>query len=144
MTATPPAEPTKAGMDLDQVCTAADAAAWLHQEAARHAEAANSESSPDHARAHRLTGSTLEVHAVVIGSYRDPASVSAELQRVADDYRHPDRDSVEPIPEDHRLACGHLADTLGPLAAHLTRIAGAQRHRTGHHARAAAGRPIDL
>ena len=144
MTATPPAKPTEAGIDLDQVRTTGDAAAWLRQEAARHAAAATTESSPTHARALRLTGSTLEAYAVVTGTYRDPAGLGTELRRLADDYRHPDRDTVEPIPEVHRLACGHLADTLGQLAERLTRIAATQRHRTSHHARPTTGRSIDL
>lgn len=144
MTATPLAKPTEAVIDLDAVRTTDDAAAWLRQEAARHAAAAKSDSSPVHARARRLTDSTLEAYAVVTGTYRDPAGLSAELSRLADDYRHPDRDTIEPIPEVHRKACGHLADTLGHLAERLTRIAATQRHRTSHHARPTTGRSIDL
>ena len=144
MTATPPAKPTEAGIDLDQVRTTGDAAAWLRQEAARHAAAATTESSPTHARALGLTGGTLEAYVAVLGTHRDPASIGAELGRLADDYRHPDRDIVEPVPEDHRLACGRLADTLGPLAQQLARIAATQRHRTSHPAWPATGRYIDL
>lgn len=144
MTATPPAKLTETVIDLDEVRTTDDAAAWLRQEAARHAAAAKSESSPIQARARRLTGSTLEAYAVVTGTYRDPAGLGAELSRLADDYRHPDRDTVEPIPEVHRLACRHLADALGPLAQQLDRVAATQRHRTSHHARPAPGRSIDL
>ena len=144
MTATPPAEPTEAGIDLDQVRSTVGAAAWLRQEADRHAAEANTESTLVQARARRATGSTLEVYAAVVGTYRDPGGIGAELGRLADDYRHPDRDAVEPIPEVHRLACGHLADTLGPLAERLTHVAATQRHRTGHHARPSTGRSIDL
>jgi len=144
MTATPPAKPTEAAIDLDDVCTTDDAAAWLRQEAALHAAAAKSDSSPDRARARRLTGSTLEAYAAVTGTYRDPAGLCAELSRLADDYRHPDRDTIEPIPEVHHQACGHLADTLGQLAERLTRIAPTQRHRTSHHARPTTSRSIDL
>jgi hypothetical protein len=144
MTATPPAEPTEAGINVDQVRTTNDAATWLRQEAARHTAEATSESSPDQACALRGASSTLEVYAAVIGTYRDPAGIGAELGRLADDYRHPDRDLVEPMPDVHRLVCGHLADTLGPLAERLTSIAATQRPRTGHPARPAAGRSIDL
>ena len=143
MTATPPAKPTETGIDLDPVHTTDDAAAWLRQEAASHTAEAKSDSSPIHARARRLTGSTLEAYAVVTGTYHDPAGLGAELARLADDYRHPDRDAVEPITEVHRLACGHLADALGPLAQQLDRVAATQR-RTSHHARPTAGRSIDL
>ena len=144
MTTTPPAMPTEAGIDLGQVHTTDDAAAWLRQEGARHAAAAQSDSSPIRARARRLTESTLEAYAAVTVTYRDPAGLGAELSRLADDYRHPDRDTIEPIPEVHRQACGHLADTLGQLAERLTRIAATQRHRTNHYARPTTGRSIDL
>jgi hypothetical protein len=141
---TKPAAPETPGIDLDRVRTTGDAVVWLRQEAARHAAEATTDSSPARARALGLTGSTLEVYATVVGTYRDPAGIGAELARLADDYRHPDRDAVEPIPEVHRLACGHLADTLGPLAERLTRIGAARPPRTSHHARPAACRSIDL
>ena len=143
MTATPPAKPTEASIDLDEVRTTGDAAAWLRQEAARHAAAAKSDTSPIRARACRLTGSTLEAYAVVTGTYRDPAGLGTELRRLADDYRHPDRYPVEPIPEVHHLACRHLADALGPLAQQLDRVAATQPHRTRQHARPAPGQSID-
>jgi hypothetical protein len=144
MTTTPPGEPTEPGIDLDQVHTTGDAAAWLRQEATRFASEAKTESSPVRARALRGASSTLEVYAAVIGTYRDPAGVGAEMGRLADDYAHPDRDLVEPMPEVHRLVCGHLAVTLGPLAERLTGIAATQRPRTGQHVRPAVGRSIDL
>lgn len=144
MSATPPAEPTEAGVDLDQVRTTGDAAAWLRQEAARRTAEAVSASSSVHARALRVTGSTLDAYATVVGTYRDRAGIGAELSRLADDYRHPERDTTEPVLEVHRLACKHLADTIGPLAERLTVAVTTQRHRTGHHARPNSGRSIEL
>jgi hypothetical protein len=134
--------PGKPGIDLDQVRTTGDAALWLRQEAARHAAEATTESSPARARALSLTGSTLEVYAAVVGTYRDPAAIGAELARLADDYRHPDRDAVEPIPEVHRLACKQLGATLGDLAVRLLRVARTRPRRS--HAGPAADRPIDM
>ena len=136
-----PAAPDTPSIDLDQVRTTGDAAVWLRQ-AARHTAAATTESSPAHARALRLTGSTLEVYAAVIGTYRDPAGIGAELARLADDYRHPDRDAVESIPEVHRLACEQLGSTLGDLAVRLLHVARTQPRRP--HASPAADRSIDL
>ena len=140
MTTKPSPSDTR-GIDLGQVRTTGDAAVWLRQEAARHASEATTESSPARARALSLTG-TLEVYAAVIGTYRDPAGIGAELARLADDYRHPDRDSVEPIPEVHRLVCEHLGSSLGDLAVRLLHLAGTQPHRP--HAGPAADRPIDI
>jgi hypothetical protein len=134
--------PDTPGIDLDQVRTTGDAAVWLRQEAARHTAEATTESSPVQARALRGTGSTLEVYATVVGTYRDPAGIGAELARLADDYRHPDRDTVEPIPEVHRLACEQLGSTLGDLAVRLLHLANTRPHRP--HAGPAAARPIDL
>jgi hypothetical protein len=139
---TKPSAPDTPGIDLDQVRTTGDAAVWLRQEAARHAAEATTESSPDNARALGLTGSTLEVYATVVGTYRDPAGIGAELGRLADDYRHPDRDAVEPIPEVHRLACEHLGSTLGDLAARLLHLARTRPHQP--HGGPAADRPIDM
>ena len=127
--ATKPAEPDAPGIDLDQVCTTGDTAVWLRQQAARHTAEATTESSPAGARALRLAGSTLEVYATVVGTYRDPAGIGAELARHAADYRHPDRDAVEPIPDDYRLSCGHLAGVLDTLAQQLTRAAGPKQHQ---------------
>ena len=141
---TKPSAPGTPGIDLDQVRTTGDAAVWLRQEAARHAAEATTESLPARARALGLTGSTLEVYATIVGTYCYPAGIGAELARLANDYRHPDHQAVDPVPEVHRLVCGHLADTLGPLAQRLTRLAAIQVHRTSHHARPAAGRSVDL
>jgi hypothetical protein len=137
-----PAAPDTPVIDLDQVRTTGDAARWLRQEATRHAAEATTESSPARARALSLTGSTLEVYATVVGTYRDPAGIGAELGRLADDYRHPDRDAVEPIPEVHRLVCEQLGSTLGDLAVRLLHLARTQPHRP--HAGPAADRPIDM
>jgi hypothetical protein len=130
------------GIDLDQVRNTGDAAVWLHQEAARHAAEAKTQPSPVQARALRGTGSTLEVYAAVIGTYRDTAGIGAELARLADDYRHPDRDAVEPVPEVHRLVCDQLGSTLGELAVRLLHLARTEPHRP--HVGPAADRPIDL
>ena len=131
--------PDTPGIDLDQVRTTGDAAVWLRQEAARHTAEATTESSPARARALGLTGSTLEDYATVVGTYRDPAGIGAELARLADDYRRPDRHAVEPIPEVHRLACEQLGATLGDLAVRLLHLA-----RTRPHTGPAAHRPIDM
>ena len=139
---TKPSAPDTPGIELDQVRTTGDAAVWLRQEAARHAAEASTESSPARARALRLTGSTLEVYATVVGAYRYPAGIGAELGRLADDYRHPDRHAVEPMPEVHRLACEHLGSTLGDLDMRLLHGARTQRHRP--HAGPVADRPIEM
>jgi hypothetical protein len=139
---TKPAAPDTPGIDLDQVRNTGDASVWLRQEAARHAAEATTECSPDNARALGLTGSSLEVYATVVGTYRDTAGIGAELARLADDYRHPDRDAVGPIPEVHRLACEHLGSTLGDLAVRLLHLARTQPTRP--HAGPAADRPIDM
>ena len=137
-----PAAPDTPGIELDQVRTTGDAAVWLRQEAARHATEATTASSPANARALRLTGSTLEVYATVVGTYRDPAGIGAELARLADDYRHPDWDAVERMREVHRLVCEHLGSTLGDLAVRLLHLARTQPRRA--HAGPAADRPIDM
>jgi hypothetical protein len=134
--------PDAPGIALDQVRTTSDAAIWLRQEAARRTAEATTESSPARARALGLTGSTLEGYAAVIGTYRDPANIGAELARLADDYRHPDRDAVEPIPEVHRLACEQLGSTLGDLAVRLLHLARTRPRQP--HAGPAADRPIDM
>ena len=141
MTTKPSPSDTR-GIDLGQVRTTGDAAVWLRQEAARHGTEATTESSPARARALSLTGSTLEAYATVIGTYRDPAGIGAELARLADDYRHPDREAVEPIPEVHRLTCEQLGSTLGDLAVRLLHLARTQPRRP--HAGRAADRPLDM
>ena len=134
--------PDTRGIDLAQVRTTGDAAVWLHQEAARHVAEATMQPSPAGARALRLAGCTLEVYATVVGSYCDPVGIGAELARLADDYRHPDREAVEPMPQVHRLVCERLGATLGDLAARLLHLARTQPHRP--HAGTAAARPIDM
>lgn len=83
------------------------------------------------------------MYADTVGATADLVGISTEVNRLADEYRHPDRDVVEPLPEYYRLTCLHLADTLGELAQRLTHLAAAQHHR--HSAgRPAGGRPIEL
>ena len=119
----PPADSTTPDIKLGQVRTTADAAAWLRHHAEGFLTAAAAEPSPVLARARRCAGSTLEAYAAVVGAIGDPAAVGAELARHAADYRHPERDAVEPLPDDYRLTCGHLAGVLDSLARQLTRAA---------------------
>jgi hypothetical protein len=127
----PPADSATPDIKLGQLRTTADAAAWLRHHADGFFTAADAEPSPVQARALRRAGSTLEAYAAVVGAIGDPAAVGAELARHAADYRHPERDAVEPLPHDYRLACGHLAGILGTLAQQLTRAAGPKQHL--HH-----------
>jgi hypothetical protein len=126
----PPADSATPDIKLGQVRTSADAAAWLRHHAEGFRTAADAEPSPVQARALRCAGSTLEAYAAVVGAIGDPAAVGAELARHAAGYRHPDRDAVEPVPDDYRLTCGHLAGVLDSLARQLTRAAAPKRYQS--------------
>jgi hypothetical protein len=125
---TPPQLPPAAG-DLTQVRTAADATAWLNHRATEYMAAANDEPSPDHARGLRLAGSTLEAIAEVSREWRDGITAAYGLTQLARCYPEEELADLPPEERYYKLACGHVADALGQIAAQLTHASAPERAR---------------
>ena len=125
---TPPRLPPAAD-DLTQVRTAAEATAWLSQRATECLAAAKDEPSPDHARGLRLAGSTLEAMAEVSREWRDGVTAADGLMHLARCYPEEEIADLPPEARYYQLACGHVADALGQVAAQLTHATAPERAR---------------
>jgi len=125
---TPPRLPPAAG-DLTQVRTAADATAWLSHRAAKYMAEAKDEPCPDHARGLRLAGSTVEAMAEVSREWRDGVTAADGLMHLALCYPEEEIADLPPEARYYQLACGHVADALGQVAAQLTHATALERAR---------------
>jgi hypothetical protein len=125
---TTPRQPPTAG-DLTQVRTAADATAWLKQRATEYMAKAKDEPSPDHARGLRLAGSTLEAIAEVSREWRDGITAADGLTQLACCYPEEEIADLPPETRYYQLACRHVADILGQIAAQLTHATAPERAR---------------
>jgi hypothetical protein len=125
MTSAP--RPDEPGINIYSVRTIEDAAAWLREQAAAYHDQVTSEPSPVKAQALRKTGTTLEDYAEIVAGSADELTAYAALRQVSRDYQHGDR--AAELPEDHRLACSHLAETLSHLTAQLSNVTAGQRRR---------------
>jgi len=127
---TPPALAVMNG-DLRQVRTTADATAWLDGLAAKFLTEAEAESSPDHARGLRLTGTTLQAVAFVSREWRDDVTAADALTRLACSYPAMTTDELRRTARYHQLACEHIANALRQVSAQLTHATCTRSARRG-------------
>ncbi len=123
---TRPASPAAAS-DLTDVRTVADAVAWLDQRATAYTAEAEHEPSPDKARGLRLAGSTLEVVAEVSRWWRDDVIAAEGLTSLARGYPSAEIAELPPKMRYYQLACELIGESLGQVAAQLTRATAPQR-----------------
>jgi hypothetical protein len=102
---------------------------WLRAHADAHAEAEANSTSPIERTAYRLSSSTVNAIADLLGSV-DARSAAGVLSQLARGYR--DAHGADMTGQDaaYWRACGHLADTFGAVGAQLTEATSSGRsHR---------------
>lgn len=133
-------------LELGRVRTSADVATWLLQQSRAYEAEATIKVAADEAHGLRLAASTLETCGTVLRDYPVNTALAAKLSSLADEYRHPERDLAEPLPEHYRRACTRLGDAFDQLASHLAQVAplDADRPATVRSTRLAAGTSPEL
>lgn len=128
-------ENTTPSIELHDVRTTQDAVMWLRAHADAHAEAEANSTSPIERTAYRLSSSTVNAVADLLGSV-DARSAAGVLSQLAREYRNAHGADMTGQDAAYWRACGHLADTFGAVGAQLT-----EATRPGRSHRAPVLRP---
>jgi len=108
---------------------------WLRAHADAHAEAGARSTSPIEQTAYRLSSSTVNAVADLLGSV-DARSAAGVLSQLAGEYRNAHGADMTGQDAAYWRACGHLADMFGAVGAQLT-----EATRASHCHRAPVLRP---
>jgi hypothetical protein len=123
-------EKTTPSIELHEVRTTQDAVMWLRAQADAHAEAEANSTSPIERTAYRLSSSTVDAIADLLGSV-DARSAAGVLSQLAREYRNAHGADMTGQDAAYWRACGHLADTFGVVGAQLSE---ATRRNRSHRA----------